>query len=153
MIDREQFEMRKPCPNCGGTEGCIVEKNGQDTVRCTSCARFCYNAPRVETGREQRSVTTVHEAIRPKQRARILARASARCEVCGARGNLHVGHIVSVVVGLNFSLTEVELNDDENLLCLCEECNLGQGKEPMPLRVAAAVLRARIAWRNQMEAS
>lgn len=153
MIDRENFEMRKPCPECSGTTGRIVERNGQDTVRCTGCSRFQYNAPRVETGREQRSVTTVHEAIRPKQRARILSRASARCEVCGARGNLHVGHIVSVVVGLNFGLTEAELNDDENLMCLCEECNLGQGKEPMPLRLAIVVLRARIAWRDHMEAS
>jgi 5-methylcytosine-specific restriction endonuclease McrA len=153
VIDRENFTMRAPCKQCSGTVGRIVERNRQDTVRCASCGVYQYNAPRVETGREQRSVTTVHEAIRPKQRARILSRASARCEVCGARGNLHVGHIVSVAIGLNFGMTEVELNDDENLLCLCEECNLGQGKEPMPLRVAMVVLRARIAWRDQMEAS
>lgn len=152
-IDRERFEMRAPCPKCDGTLGRIVEKNGQDTVRCIGCNHYCYCAPRVETGRARRSVSTVHKAIKPGQRARILNRAGAKCEVCGARGNLHVGHIVSVDVGLNFGLTELELNDDENLLCLCEECNLGMGSEPMPMRVAIVVLRARIAWRDQNEAS
>ena len=149
MIDRGNFPMRAPCVGCGYPNGEIVEKNGQDTVRCLRCDRFAYNAPRVETGREQRSVSTVHDAVKPKQRARILMRASSRCEVCGTRGNLHVGHIISVEAGLHFGLTEIDLNDDENLLCLCEECNLGQGSEPMPLRVAVAVLRARIAWRDR----
>lgn len=150
-VDRDRFTMRTPCKRCSGTLGQVVEKNGQDTVRCLGCQTHCYNAPRTETGRAQRSVTTVHEAVKPKQRARILDRASAKCEVCGSRGNLHVGHIVSVAVGLNFGLTEVELNDDENLLCLCEECNLSQGAEPMSMRLAIVVLRARIAWRNKFE--
>lgn len=145
------YQMRVPCPACGHQLGVVQEKNGQDTVRCAKCNRHCYNAPRVETGREQRTVTTVHNGIKPKQRARILSRASARCEVCGARGNLHVGHIVSVDAGLRAGLTERELNDDENLLCQCEECNLGWGKEPMPLRLAVVVLRARISWRNSQE--
>lgn len=150
-IDRERFEMRKPCPKCESTLGRIREVNGQDTVRCIGCNAHCYNAPRVETGREQRSLTTIHEAIKPKQRARIIERATARCEVCGNRDNLHVGHIISVKVGVNFGLTEVELNDDENLLCLCERCNLGQGAEPMSLRLAISVLRARISWRNKFD--
>jgi len=148
VIDREHFTMRAPCPSCSGVAGRIVEKNGQDTVRCLSCDRHCYNAPRVETGREQRSVTTIHASIKPKQRTRILLRDGGKCILCGARGNLHVGHLVSVEVGLRFGLTEIELNDDENLVAQCEECNLGMGAEPMPLRVAIAVLRARISWRD-----
>lgn len=139
--------MRQPC-KCGVTGGVRVEKNGQDTVRCGACGTFQYNAPRTETGRKQRSVTTVHAGIKPKQRARILSRATARCEVCGSHGNLHVGHIVSVDSGFESGLTDAEINDDENLLCLCEECNLGWGNEPMPLRLAIVVLRARIAWRE-----
>lgn len=141
--------MRSSCPGCGADQGLVEEKNGQDTVRCLACDRFCYNAPRVETGRKQRSTSTVHAAIKPKQRARILMRASCKCEVCGARGILHVGHVVSVDSGLRFGLTEVELNDDENLLCMCEQCNLGLGSEPMPLRTAIAVLRARMSWRDR----
>lgn len=146
MIDRDNFLMRAPC-RCGGTHGRVVERNGQDTVR--SCDAHCYNAPRTETGREQRSVTTVHASIKPKQRARILDRASGRCEVCGARGNLHVGHILPVAEGLAAGLSDADINHDENLMCLCEECNLGWGPVPMPLRLAVVVLRARITWNEK----
>lgn len=145
----DRIDMRSPCKSCGGVAGIVLERNGQDTVRCVLCGVFAYNAPRVETGRAQRSVSTVHAAIKPKQRSRILARASAKCEVCGAHERLHVGHIVSVVVGLSYGMTEETLNDDENLMALCEECNLGQGAEPMSLPLAIAVLRARISWRNR----
>lgn len=148
-IDTDNFTMRKPCPKCSHVFGRLFEKNGQDTVRCVQCGEFCYNAPRTETGRAQRSVSTVHAAIRPSQRYRIIERGGAKCELCGARGNLHVGHIISVEVGLEFAMTEVDLNDDENLLCICEQCNLGQGCAPMPIRVAVSVLRARMSWRDR----
>lgn len=151
-VDRDNFAMRKPCPGCSAPNGRIIEVNGQDTVRCLSCDRHCYNAPRTETGRAQRSVTTVHAAIKPKQRARIIMRDGARCMWCRADDrNLHVGHIISVDAGVRFGLTDAEVNDDENLVAQCEECNLGLGSEPMSLRVAIAVLRARISWRNRTE--
>ncbi len=54
---------------------------------------------------------------------------------------------------MQFGLADKEINDDENLMCMCEECNLGWGSQPIPLRVAIAVLKARIAWRDQQEAS
>lgn len=73
-VDRDDFLMRVPCPKCGHDRGKITERSGQDVVRCLSCDRHCYNAPRTETG---------------------------------------------------------------------------QGNEPMPLRVAVAVLRARISWRDR----
>lgn len=147
-MDRDNFTMRQPCVGCSGLTGRLLERNGQDTVRCLGCDRFQYNAPRTETGREQRSVTTIHEAIKPKQRARIILRDGGRCILCGRTGNLHVGHLISVDAGLNFGLTDTEINDDENLVAQCEECNLGIGAEPMPLRVAIVVLRARISWRK-----
>lgn len=150
-IDRDNFAMRVPC-SCGHTHGRIIERNGQDTVRCLGCDKHCYNAPRTETGRAQRSVTTVHAAIKPKQRAKIIMRDGARCVWCrSADRNLHVGHIISVDAGMQFGLSDAEINDDENLVALCEECNLGQGNEPMPLRIAISVLRARIAWRDRNE--
>lgn len=153
-IDRDNFAMRVPCRFCGHAMGNIRESGGQDVVRCNSCGRACYNAPRTETGRAQRSVTTVHAAIKPKQRARIIMRDGARCVWCrSADRNLHVGHIISVDAGMQFGLSDAEINDDENLVALCEECNLGQGHEPMPLRVAVSVLRARISWRNHSEAT
>lgn len=125
--------------------GRIKTCNGQDVVRCARCDRYCYNAPKVETGRETRSVSTVHAGIKPKQRARLILRASGRCELCGSRDSLHVGHVLSVADGLEAGLTERELNDDENLVAACAECNLGMGRETMPVRLMVAILRARIA--------
>lgn len=137
--------MRDPCKRCRGTSGVIRTKSGQDCVFCTNCDAFAYNAPRVETGRVERSATTVHNGIKPKQRARLILRANGRCEMCGARGDLHVAHVLSVAVGLEHGLTERELNDDENLIAACPECNLGLGAEPMPTRLLVAILRARVA--------
>lgn len=135
--------LRKPCP-CGGAAGRIETRNGQDCVFCLDCSRFQYNAPRVETGREVRTVSTVHGGITSRRRARILLRANAHCELCGKSGNLHVGHLLSVKDGLRMQLTEVEINDDENLAALCDECNLGLGEETVPLRLAVAIVMTRV---------
>lgn len=139
--------LRKPCIGCGRSDGHLETRNGQDCVYC-ACGRFQYNAPKTETGREVRTVSTVHEAIRPKKRARILLRANGQCELCGKRDcNLHVGHLIGVKCGLASGLTEAEINDDENLCSLCDECNLGIGDDVVPLRLAIAMLKAR--KRNQ----
>ena len=137
------LNLRDPCA-CGSSVGTILTKNGQDTVRCLGCDRWQYNAPKTETGRKARSVSTVHEAIKPAQRARIILRSSGFCELCGASGNLHVGHIVSVDDGLAHGLSDREINDDENLATMCEECNLGLGAQTLPLRLAISILRARL---------
>jgi hypothetical protein len=134
---------RAHADRCTCRDGEIRTKNGQDVVYCVQCGAFCYCAPRVETGREVRSVTTIHNGIRPKDRARVIARASGRCEMCGSRDNLHVGHLLSVDDGIKQGFTEAFLNDDENLACFCSECNLGMGCESVPLRLVVAILRAR----------
>lgn len=137
--------LRKSCSGCNGATGRIETRNGQDCVYCATCGKWQYNAPKTETGREVRTVSTVHEALKPKQRARILLRANSRCELCGkADAVLHVGHLISVKHGLMQGLTELEINDDENLCCLCDECNLGLGEEPVSLRFAVALVMARI---------
>ena len=149
-IDRERYAMRTPCKACGGTVGRLVEKTGQDTVRCIACDAYCYCAPKTETGREARTARTVHKGIRPKDRALILERDGHRCVLCKADDvRLHIGHVVSVEAGLVTGLTDAEINDEENLIAQCEECNLGQGAQPIPLRVAIAILRARISWRDR----
>lgn len=78
-------KMRARCPDCGHPDGYIVTRGGQDTVRCAKCDRFCYNAPKSETGRETRSVRT-RRAVRPSQRSRVLCRDNAACFICGRRG-------------------------------------------------------------------
>lgn len=142
----ESFAMRVPCKRCGSTEGYITTRNGQDCVFCSVpwCNRFQYNAPKVETGRASRTVTTIHNGIKPKERIRILERATGRCEICGAKGNLHVGHLLSVENGLKSGMTEYDLNSDENLAAMCEECNLGIGKSTVSLRLSVSILRARL---------
>lgn len=139
--------MRKPCRSCGTTEGYIETKSGQDCVYCQQCKRHQYNAPRVETGRAVRTVTTIHNGIKPGQRARVLDRDNARCVLCGADGEnktLHVGHLLSVSEGMKQGLTEVQLNDDENLATMCDECNLGMADRPVSMRFLMAVLAARL---------
>lgn len=152
-VDRDNYSMRSPCKQCGGLLGFLTETNGQDVVRCRTCNAHCYNAPRVETGRAVRSVTTIHNGIKPHVRSRILERDNFRCVLCHAdEARMHVGHIVSVEAGFATGLTDAEINDDENLIAVCEECNLGQGAQPIPLRVAIQILKARISWRNKHEA-
>lgn len=147
MSESDAILMRKHCLNCGNESGRIETKNGQDCVYCSGCGRFQYNAPKTETGRAPRTVQTVHEAIKPKQRARILLRSNGRCELCGKRESLHVGHMLSVKSGMAWGMTEDQLNDDENLVALCDECNLGIGSEPMPLRFVMRVLLERLRFK------
>lgn len=143
MNDQPIHSMRARCRYCGATEGRIETRNGQDCVYCLACGKHQYNAPKTETGRAERTVTTIHNGIKPKQRARIIERATGRCELCGARGNLHVGHLVSVKDALRLELTDAEINSDENLAAMCDECNLGIGENPVPLRLAIAMVMAR----------
>jgi hypothetical protein len=138
------MEMRKPCRECDCQVGVIEVRNGQDCVFCGRCRTFQYNAPKSETGREPRTVTRVHNGVKPKQRSRILERATNHCEICGARQDLHVGHLISVARGMEMGLTEADLNSDENLAAMCSECNLGIGDQPVPLRLAIAMVMARV---------
>lgn len=140
----ESYELRNPCKRCGSLSGRIETKGNQDCVYC-DCGTFQYNAPKTETGREVRTVERVHKSIRPKDRASVLMRANGRCELCGSRINLHVGHLLSVEAGLRLGMNELQLNDPENLCAMCEACNLGVGKEPIPARFLMALVLARIA--------
>ncbi len=135
--------LRTPCSECGADMGRVTTSNGQDCVYCL-CGKYQYNAPKMETGRKPRTVAGVHAGITATQRARIITRATGRCEMCGSRENLHVGHILSVDTGLKLGMTELQLNDDENLSAMCEACNLGVGKEPVSARLLMAIVLARL---------
>lgn len=145
-------QMRAPCPDCGILDGYLRTKGGQDLVSCINCGRYCYAAPKTETGRAVRSVSTTRAEIKPKKRAAVLIRAHQRCELCGRPGaateaGLHVDHVLTVDAGHKLGLTDDQINDQindlENLAALCTECNLGKGNTTLPLWLFAAIIRAR----------
>ena len=147
VIDLPDHETKCPggkCPSCGCLTGVVHVKNGQDVVRCEGCRIYLLCIPKTLSGRKERSLSTTHKAIKPKQRSRILQRATGRCETCGSRsGVMHVGHVVSVADGHANGLSDSIINSDENLICQCAECNAGLGKSTIPLRMYIAILNAR----------
>lgn len=143
------YTMRAPC-KCGCERGRLESRNGQACVYCAECGAHCYNAPKVETGTATRAVSTRPD-IKPKQRARVLARDAHRCLTCGrpaGRVILHIGHVLSVDEGRALGATDVELYDDENLIAQCEECNLGTGSRSISPRLALLLIRAAIRRRE-----
>lgn len=145
----DSFTMRKACktPFCESTLGRIEVKNGQDCVYCCNCGEWQYNAHKVETGRAVRSTQTVHAAIKPRVRSDVLIRSNGRCELCGKSSSdcvVHVGHILSVNVGVAEGLSDDDINDSENLMAMCDECNLGIGDQPLPLKLMVKVLVSRL---------
>lgn len=145
MSALQDITMRAACKHCDCVSGRIETRSGQDCVFCGNCGRWQYNAPKTETGRKERTVSTTHRAIKPAQRRRILDRAHRCCEVCHSSGvTLHVGHILSVKDGVAYGLTDAEINSDENLIAECEQCNLGQGSRPMSIRFYIALLKKRM---------
>ena len=139
------FRMRQAC-KCGSMDGSITETGAQDVVRCSACNAFVYNAPRTETGKAVRSVSTTHDAIKPGLRARVLERANRACEICRSIGKpLHVGHFLSVKDGHAQNLSDAQINSEHNLCALCDECNLGGAANAIPTWLAAGIVRARAA--------
>ena len=137
------YALREPCRYCGSAEGRLEPKNGQQCIFCANCGRLAYNAPKTETGLAPRTVTTNRANVKPNRRVRLLERANGGCELCGARGLLHVGHILSVADATAQGLPPILINSDENLMVLCEECNLGEGAVSLSPRLYAALLFAR----------
>lgn len=138
------YQMRKPCSECGCAFGVIRTVGFQDTVRCHQCGKFQYNAPRQETGKPQMHVPT-REAVKLATRTIVLLRANGACEVCHNRDvPLSVGHLLSLDAGRAQGMTDEELNHEENLAAMCDACNLGIGRNPVPMRLMMAMLNARM---------
>jgi hypothetical protein len=139
----EQYKMRAPCSQCGCEFGILRTVGFQDTVKCHQCGLFQYNAPRKETGKPQLHVP-MREKISPSLRAEVLTRSGCACELCHRMGiPLTVAHLLSLEAGRAAGLSEDELNSEENLSAMCEACNSGIGKNPVPLRVMIAIIQAR----------
>lgn len=141
------IQLRKPC-TCGSTNGHIQHRSGQDVAYC-NCGKYAgYCVPRSETGKERRSLRSRPE-IPPSQHSRILSRDANRCIYCG-RGPvdgiaLVIGHLISVADDAALGLTEKQLFHDENLAAMCEEDNAGLGRNSVPARIIATLIRHRAA--------
>ena len=105
------WKLDKPCPKCGSTVGTVVDQGQHLRLNCATCGKYQKFLSREEAGLHPRTLTSVHNGIKPKQRARILERATGRCEICGTRGDLHVGHIISVAEGVAQLDNWVRLNE------------------------------------------
>jgi hypothetical protein len=148
-FDPNDFPLRAPCRHCGHDRGAVIVKGGQNCAHCRECTAFAgYNVPKTETGEVPRTVSTVRNGIKPRQRIRVLERDGGQCVACGAIGQLmHVAHIVSVKDAFAFGLSDDETNDDENLAALCEECNLGMAALSFRPKMLLAILLRR--WRDR----
>jgi 5-methylcytosine-specific restriction endonuclease McrA len=86
----------------------------------------------------------MREKISPSLRAEILTRSGCACELCHRVGiPLSVGHLLSLEAGKASGIPESELNSEENLAAMCDACNLGLGKHPVPLRVMLSIITTR----------
>jgi 5-methylcytosine-specific restriction endonuclease McrA len=157
-VETKPYTMREPCRWClrdGKTVhvGHVRESNGQDVVRCAECRRQCYNAPRSETGRPQRSIKSRPD-LKPGQRERILALHGSRCFHCGRTPSdgviLHIAHVLSVKEGRAQGATDEELWDDSNLYPACEECNLAMGSKSLEPILNLRLIRARLQRGRQL---
>ena len=122
-----QHTLREQC-QCGSTTGTIVEKNGQDCVYCTSCERWLYNAPRMETGRAVRTLSSRPD-ITPSQRAHVLATHDHACVGCGKRPpevRLELDHIISREMAEAYDMLDALIDSHWNLAPMCGECNSGK---------------------------
>lgn len=139
------YLMRNPCRRCEHEYGRVERKATQDCIYCLQCGKFCYNAPRSETGNPVAHLKSRHN-VSSSQRSRILTRDNHRCVFCGANGDtaeLHVGHLISVENHESLGLTERDLQSDDNLAASCATCNLGLGKNSVSARLLAALVHRR----------
>jgi 5-methylcytosine-specific restriction endonuclease McrA len=143
------YVMRESCRWCrreGKHQqiGYLRESGGQDVIRCAGCDRACYNAPKYETGKPQRTLKTRAD-LKPGQRTRILERDGAVCLLCKRRETeLHIAHALSVADIKKHGILDIEPNDDANLFVCCEECNLDMRERSVEARIFLHLIAVRI---------
>lgn len=119
--------LRSAC-SCGSTEGDVSTKNGQDVVRCVHCHAYQYCAPRTETGRNVRPVST-RPNLKPSVRYRILEQFGFTCLSCGQGApdvELTIDHIISRAAAERAGVLDDLIDSDDNLAPMCAECNSGK---------------------------
>lgn len=144
------YILRKPCQYCGSTSGEIRPKGGQDVVYC-ECGKYAgYNAPRVETGRAVRSLSS-RQGLTPGQRHRILEAHDFSCISCGRRPpdvELQIDHLISRHDAEAAGCLDELIDSEDNLAPQCAECNSGKGRSTVSIRMMHRVLQVRDAQKR-----
>lgn len=127
------------CKQCGAENKVwdITESGPGMRASCPQCGAYIKFVSKKDLDLPARSVRS--STIKPQTRFRILARDGMRCVACGRSADdgviLHVDHIIPV---------QHEGDDDEeNLITLCEECNLGKSDNHSPRQVFLLWLQKR----------
>lgn len=131
------------CRKCGGGNTTVSERGGQDVVTCRDGCGYSHCAPRAETGRKQRSLST-REGITPGQRARILAAFGNACIYCGKRPpdvRLELDHMIPRDVAERHGLLDDLIDSEHNLAPACAECNSGRRVVPFGAQTVALIYR------------
>lgn len=111
----------EPCKRCGAVNfGWNLTASGAHfRADCPSCGAYVKFVGKKELDLPRRSIRS--SEVKSSTRYQILARDGHRCMSCGRRAPdviLHVDHILPVEQGGD--------GDNENLITLCEECNIGK---------------------------
>lgn len=137
QVDMQNFKLDEPCKKCGSEFGKIESKTIHQELRCY-CGTYIRNVSKKELGMPQRHINT-RDNIKPSKKAKIFERDNGRCRFCGKSQQktiLHVSHIISVKDFDSFKESEEwSVDDDMNLMTLCEECNLGMGSVSLTSRM------------------
>lgn len=136
--------VRRRCQRCNSDIATVTPNGPHLAATCATCGVFIYNAPRHEFGLATRPVSENRKEIRPKRRAAILARDNGRCVLCGRAAAdgvaLTIGHLLSVDEGVALGADRDLLNDDLNLAAMCDTCQLGLGRQSVPVVVYLGLL-------------
>lgn len=115
---------------CGNSDYFIAWNNRHLAAHCIKCGTWfkfvSHTRMSINTNRNNKRMHNVP----PKQRFRILKRDQYRCQTCGITSQettLHVDHKTSIKDATTQGWNKQQINADENLWTLCENCNLGKG--------------------------
>jgi 5-methylcytosine-specific restriction endonuclease McrA len=139
--------LKRPCKTCGGTDGFAVLHGPGYLACCSRCEKSLggYFVSKVDMGIAKRSVRS-QPGVSTTAHSRILERDRWACMECGRRPPdvaLEVGHLISKAQGQFIGMTAGELNSDENLYAVCQECNAGRSTRSIDPIMLFRLMRAR----------
>ncbi len=135
------YLMRKPCYHCGSEYGEVTNVGYSYPCRCERCGRYQYHVPKADLGLGPRRI---RRPVMLKTRTDVLVRANGMCEICGAKEDVEVGHILSRKHCQQWDIPPELWDHPDNLIAMCKPCNLGLSERDLPLKLFVAILLRRV---------